>query len=572
MNLLTGKTKIIGIAIFFCLSSFSYAENISPILNQIVNTFDPGQTEKNLPVNRISTLPTVAPNIKKEVPSTEPIPQAEKIHFKLTKVIFSGNKIFIDVELNAIFSSSLHKEISLAKLQSLVDEISAKYRNAGYVLTQAYLPPQKIKQGVVHINIVEGYISRATIQGNPGLSRTILEKYGNKVLQSKPLNISVLEYEILLANDLPGETVRAVITPSKNIPDSSDLTLFATHQWTNGYVIYNNYGTRFLGPLQTSVGGQINSLLFPGDSNALHFSATSKTEQLQFAEFVHTQVIGSNGLNSTVGVNYIQTKPGFLLTDFDIIGRSSSLYGNLTYPLIRTRTHNLFLKGLGNYQNVNATILSSPFYQDRFRTLGLGLEFDGLDSWHGSNTLELTTTHGFGIMGAQKHFYQSRPDGTPIFTQINFNGSRLQSITDRLFVYLGSQGQYSFNPLLATQQFSYGGPYFGRGYDSAEFVGDRGLAGKIEVRFQTIPGWRFLQAIQYYVFYDAGVIWNIDNINLPGKQSATSTGVGARFNFMSHLDGEMFIAKPLTTPNATLVALGENGKGARGYFQIILHE
>jgi hypothetical protein len=68
------------------------------------------------------------------------------------------------------------------------------------------------------------------------------------------------------------------------------------------------------------------------------------------------------------------------------------------------------------------------------------------------------------------------------------------------------------------------------------------------------------------------VIWNIDKVNLPGKQSATSTGVGARFNFMPHLDGEMFIAKPLTTPDATLLALGENGKAARGYFQIILYE
>jgi hemolysin activation/secretion protein len=558
--------------ICFGLCTITQTANASTILPQIINAFNPEQIQKNLPVKNFPTLPVFTPNIKKNIPPIVPVKQGNKLHFKLKKVIFSGNKVFSTTELNQIFVKFINKSISVNTFESLVDEITAKYRNAGYILSQAILPPQIVKKGVVQINILEGFISDVKYERNPGLAASLLKKYGDKVSQSRPFQISVLEREMLLANDIPGETVKAVITPSQKIAGGADLSLIADHQWTNGYVIYNNYGTRYLGPQQTSFGGKINSLLFPGDSNALHFAVTSQTKQLQFSEFVHTQPIGSNGLNFTLGINYTQTLPGFVLSDFDIVGRSFSLYSNLTYPAIRTRTKNLYLKGLVNYQNVNATILNSPFYQDRSRSIGVGIDFDVYDHWQGANTLELASMHGFGIMGAQKHFYQSRPDGNPIFSKLTFNASRLQFLSQRFSIYLGLQGQYAFNSLLANEQFSYGGPYYGRGYDSAEFVADKGFAGKVEFRMQTNLGLKFLQGVQYYIFYDAGVLWNLDNINLPGKQSATSAGVGARLNFMRYLDGETFIAKPLTTKDTTLLALHQNANLARVYFQISLHE
>jgi hemolysin activation/secretion protein len=554
------------------LCTMTQAANISTLIPEVINAFNPSQIQKNLPLKNFSTQPGVAPNIKDKIPPTEPIKEGDKLKFTLRKIIFSGNKVFSTNELNQIFSKSINKPISVSTFQSLADEITAKYRNAGYILSQAIIPPQVIKKGVVRINILEGFISHVTLEGNPGLAGTLLKQYSDKVSQSKPFQISVLEREMLLANDIPGESVKAVITPSKQISGGADLSLIADHQWTNGYVIYNNYGTRYLGPLQTSLGGKINSLLFPGDSNALHFAVTSQTNQLQFSEFVHTQPIGDNGLNLVLGTNYTQTRPGFVLSDIDIVGRAFSIFSNLTYPVIRTRIKNLYLKALANYQNVDSTILSSPFYQDRSRSLGVGMEFDAYDHWQGANTLELDAIHGFDIMGAQKHFYQSRFDGNPVFSKLTLNASRLQLLSQRFSIYLGLQGQYAFNPLLANEQFSYGGPNFGRGYDSAEFVADRGLAGKIEFRIQTNPGLKFLTGVQYYVFYDAGVLWNIDNVNLPGKQSATSIGIGARLNFMRYLDGEAFIAKPLTTRDTTLITLQQNGNLARVYFQISLHE
>jgi hemolysin activation/secretion protein len=227
------------------------------------------------------------------------------------------------------------------------------------------------------------------------------------------------------------------------------------------------------------------------------------------------------------------------------------------------------LYGLANYQNVSATILGGPFYQDRIRSLTLGANYNVSDRLQGYNTLGFDFAQGFNIWGANQHYYQSRPEGHSDFSLMNLTASRIQPLSQHFSIYAAMQGQYSFNPLLATEQFGFGGPSFGRGYDPYAISGDRGLAGKVELRIQTEPNLRFLRAVQLYTFYDAGIIWNIDNINLPGKQDATSVGLGARMSFIKNLEGELFIGKPLTFPVFTLVSMHQNGKQARVFFQLI---
>lgn len=560
-----GKAVLVLFAFF---TSWQIAHAITPV-EQAIGIVNPGQVQNNLERTSIPAPRKLAPSIKEAPPPSAPIPEGEKIHLKLSKVVFQGNTIYETGELQKIFKPFINKTISLANLQQLVDQVTKKYRDTGYILSQAILPPQKIKNGVVKIVIIEGFISRILIQGNPGLARIYLEKYGQAILESKPLQMSVLERQMLLANDLPGLNVKAVITPSRNIPGAADLTLFASRKLVSAYLVYDNYGSRYLGPQETSFGVTGNSLFTAGDSNALHFSTTARTREVQFSEFIHTQPLGSKGLTWLLGTNYTQTRPEFTLTSSDIVGRSYSAFTNLTYPYLRSRTQNLSFIGAANYQNVTSTILGGPFYQDRIRSLSLSGAYDKTDHWQGYNTLSLSLERGFEVFGADMHFYQSRPKGRAAFTRSDLSASRLQTLTQRLSLYLGMQGQYAFNPLLVSEQFAFGGAYYGRGYDPSEIVGDRGLAGKVEFRIQTLPDFKWLQSVQYYAFYDAGKIWNLDSINLPGEQSAVSTGVGARLILVPQVQAEFFIAKPLTRKVSTLVQMHANPNQARGFFQLI---
>ena len=545
--------------------------SISDVRNAIPSSVNAGVIGNILQGSVVPKFSRKPSAIQQQAPPPKPAEAAEaKILFKLMNVTFQGNTVFSSQELRQIFQPFINQTISLLKLRDLVGDVTKKYRDAGYILSRALLPPQTIKGGSVKIQIVEGFINQVTVKGDPGIARSLIQSYGNDIAKMKPLQFRQLERDMLLINDLPGITTKAVITPSKNVPGAADLALLVDRRKVSAYASYDNYGTRYLGPQEFGAGANFNSLMFPGDSLGLRLVTVAQTNQMQFYEIDEMVPIGANGTKLSLGGNYSQTKPGFNLDDLEVIGRSQALYADLSHPVIRSRSKDILLHAGLNYQNVSSTILGVPFYADRIRSLIIGGKWDGIDSWRGYNNFGLDTEHGFQILAANyKPLNQSRPKGLPNFTKISANISRLQGLGTRFSLLGAVKGQYSFNPLLAVEQFAYGGPDFGRGYDPAEIIGDDGLAGKLELRMDTAPGYRLLQLVQYYVFYDGGVVWNRDSINLLGRQDAFSAGFGARFTFMSNLTGNFFLAKPLTMPVATTEQMGQNGNRFRAFFQIV---
>jgi hemolysin activation/secretion protein len=151
-----------------------------------------------------------------------------------------------------------------------------------------------------------------------------------------------------------------------------------------------------------------------------------------------------------------------------------------------------------------------------------------------------------------------------------FSASRLQSLFWRLSLLGYVTGQYSFNPLLASEQFAYGGSQLGRGYDPAAIIGDHGVGGTLELRLDTPLTGRLLQSVQPYIFYDGGRTWNIKTvIGVPTRQSATSAGIGIRFAINTVISGNLMLAQPLTTKIATEEIINGNSKAPRGFFSFV---
>lgn len=538
-------------------------------VSSITTAVDPGLIQKRLsnfpPTRMQSNAPIKAPSEEQNKPQTA----AEKIHFKLTSVTIKGNTVFSDQELQAIFKPSLNKVISVADLQNLVNQITVKYRSAGYILSRAFLPAQVIKDGRVQVQVVEGYIDRVDIKGNPGWVERVLNTYGKNIIDSRPLQVKVLERSVLLMNDLPGVSTKAVINPSPTVPAAADLTLVTDQQRVSGYVSYDNYGTRYLGPQEVGAGITLNSATFPGSSDSLHYMTVPRSSELEFIELIHTQPVGENGGKFTLGGNYTNTEPQFVLAPFDIVGRSQVIYADYSYPWIRSRDENFIVHATANYNNVSSTILGGPFYNDLIRSLIFGGDFNAIDRWRGINDAKVDFEKGFDILGAKQHLLQSRPEGVPDFFKTTVNLSRLQLLPWNLSLLAAMQGQYAFEPLLATEQYAFGGPTYGRGYDPSEIVGDDGLAGKLELRKDVIYEKPWLNAVQYYIFYDAGIVWNRDGVDLLPKQSATSIGAGMRITIVKNLTANVFYAKPLTHSINTQVLMGKDPLVPRIFFQLV---
>src|SRR5205085_6750574 len=93
--------------------------------------------------------------------------EAKKIKFKLNDIVLSGNTVYSGKELRLLYQNKLNKTLSVPELFEIIQAITNYYRNNGYILSRAILPPQHVKGGIVHVRIIEGYISGVEISGDP---------------------------------------------------------------------------------------------------------------------------------------------------------------------------------------------------------------------------------------------------------------------------------------------------------------------------------------------------------------------------------------------------------------------
>jgi hemolysin activation/secretion protein len=507
-------------------------------------------------------------------------PAAEKIKFKLTKIILQDNRVYSDAQLETLYAKKLNTLITVAELQGIVQDITNYYRNNGYILTRAVLPPQHVANGVVYIKVIEGYVDNVKVIGNPKGSKPLVASYGEHITHQRPTELKVMEHYLLLANEIPGVQVKAVLEPSKTQVGSSDLLLVTNSTTYSGYGSYDNYGTRFIGPTEVSGGGEFDSIFIPGDSTSFNFARTTRGQQLNFFQVTYNMPVGHNGARLLWTANRALTQPGLNLAILKIMGEADTASVQLLYPLIRSRTQNLTYDASGNYTDSYVTISqpSVALYTDHLRTIRSGLNYNLADSMEGNNSAALHFEVGIPGLGGttvgagnQVPAITSRFGASNHFFKIDTQLSRLQQFgASRYSAFFQLQGQYAMEPLLATEQFGFGGVQqgLGRGYDPAEIIGDRGFAYSAELRMNIIPGRYLLQAAQLYLFYDGGAIWNLKNIaDQDTKQSATSTGVGSRFYFTKNVTGNFLIAQPLTKQVAALQQIG-NGRSPRVFFSV----
>lgn len=501
-------------------------------------------------------------------------PEAEKITFKLNGIILEGNRVYSDAQLRPLYQDKLQKTISVAELFNIVQSITNYYRNNGYILSRAILPPQHVKNGIVKVQIIEGYLGKIDVSGHPHGAKCLVEAYGKKIKACPPLKLDRMEHYLLLANEIPATEVKAVLSPSKTKTGAADLTLVAENKPVTGYAAYDNYGTRYIGPQQMTGNLGINSIFASGDSSQVTFTKTPKGGELTYYDINYNLPIGSNGVREIFGFTRAQTHPLFVLQPSQIDGLNTNFYTTVFYPVIRSRTQSLTFRTGFNYLDSYVTSSDQKLYTDHLRNLDFGGTYNFADRFYGANLISADLKQGLPIWGYTNQdniatAETSRPGGRGDFTKIMAQISRLQAVKGPVSLFGIISGQWAFNPLLASEQFTFGGPQLGRGYDVAEIIGDRGLAGSLEARYDLAIEKFYLQSFQFYIFYDAGEIWNIKDIEgTPKKESGTSTGIGTRFFFTNYISGNLMWTQTLTKEVAAEELIGD-GRRPRVFFSVV---
>lgn len=517
------------------------------------------------PQRVINEAPTSAPNISEE---------AKKIKFELKDVILKGNHVFTTEQLSVLYKNKVGTSITVNELFEIVQNVTNFYRNNGYIISRAILPPQHVKNGTVIIQVIEGYIDQIHVTGQPGGAKCLIEGFGYHIRQCPPLKLTNLEHYMLLVNEVPNVQVRAVLAPSKSAPGAADLNLESYQKKWSGYYSYDNYGTRYIGPQQMTGNVVLYSTINSGDSVGFTYTKTMKGGQLTFTDFNYNAPFSDFGSRWAMGLTRVRTHPLFVLQPTQTDGFSNNIYTSFTYPYIRDRTQALNLIAAFNYLDSQSNIFpnASTLYKDHLRNLDLGMTYNFADRYYGSNLIALNFRKGLPIWGynsdTSSSANTSRPGGYAAYQKFAAQVSRLQAIKGPVSLLAVAKGQWAFVPLLSSEQFTFGGNPMGRGYDPAELIGDRGAAGSLELRYDFFSN-RIIRSLQFYAFYDFGCTWNIlVNDSSPAKVSATSAGAGVRFTLNQYVSGNLMWAQPLTKEVQAEELIG-NGWLPRTFFSVV---
>lgn len=492
----------------------------------------------------------------------EQAPQgAADVTLRLSGIELSGNHALPLSRFTPLWAGLIGKDIPLSTVFDVAARISAIYRQEGYVLSQAFVPRQQISQadGRVRLQVAEGYISRISLAaGLPGRDR--IEAMLHPVLDERPLTLATLERHLLLLNDLPGVKAQASLRRASE-ENAAEMVLTVTRDLTAYSLSAHNRTTAAVGPMRLEASAERRALLGDFDRHVLRWVG-SGNHRLDLLAYSGDAPMGFDGAQLLWSASAARSRPKSG-ERFQLDTRSENLSIGASHPLLRSRAANLGVQAhLAGYNGSSDIADGLLVATERLRTLRLGLSADLADRLGGLNLLDLEYARGLSTLGASKKDDPALTTGRdPQFNKLTAYIARLQSLGGELNVLLAASVQTSRDLLPSSEQFSLGGDVFLRAYDASELLGDTGMAGKVELRYNLRLG---TQAGTVYAYYDEGRVRLRSFDGTQTREGASAIGLGLRITAPGGWRGFVEVAKPrnkVTARNGDEKARGFAGLG-----------
>lgn len=454
--------------------------------------------------------------------------------FVLQSVEFVGASGVPESELQAAVADRIGQTVGMQDLEQLATKAAAVYRAHGYALVQVFVPVQEVVDGRVRLNVVEGSLGDVNIAIAP--DAPIQEQRVARTLAiltpGKPLNNRDYERAMLLLSDLPGIKPQSAISVGA-ASGASDLTVqVGARDRVNYGLELDNFGTRDSGRLRLTGSLRWASPFKRGDNLDLRVMA-AEGMHTAFGRISYEAPVGYAGLRLGGGLARVQYELGGPFAALEPTGVGNVADLSFSYPLIRQRGINLFLRG-----GLDDKRLTDRFeavgYQTRKRIHGatLGMSLERRDRWAGGGytSLNLQAYHGtLDLRDAMGELFDRPPFGYDTegsFSKFSLQFARLQYLAPKLSLFVGGGLQRASKNLDTYEKLSLGGPKAVRAYATGEVLVDDGWLTTLEVRFALRP------EMTLFAFYDAaGGDQFHDPRPFDGDLSRSLRGHGLGFNW-----------------------------------------
>lgn len=505
----------------------------------------PNAGSLNQQIGREQTHPAFAkaiPEIRIEQGTTLATAASDTQKIMVRGLRVTGAQVYTEATLVEVTGFSESRELALNELRGMASKIARYYHQHGYLLTQAYLAAQDIKDGIVTITVLEGRYDKITLRNSSNLSDDVAHGLLSDLNSRDAVSIAPLETSLLLLSDLPGVNVKSTLVPGASV-GASDLIVDVTPgRRVTGSVNLDNAGNRYTGTNRAGATININDPTGHGDVATLQ--ALSSGSGLNYARASYQAQIG----RAKAGVAYASMRYR-LEQEFESLqangtAQIASVFGSV--PLIRSRSNNLYAVVNFDAKTFQDNVDSTSTRTDKkARTAMASLTGDHRDGFGGGglSTYALTWTSGeIDINSAAALANDAATvQSNGHFDKLGFNAMRLQSVTETISLYAAVNGQLASKNLDTSEKMELGGANGVRAYPEGEAYADQGYVLNLEAR-ALLPRLSERQwgQMQLVGFIDTGTVTLNKNPWASGQNRRTLSGVGVGLNWA---DNDNFVVK-----------------------------
>ncbi len=456
-------------------------------------------------------------------------------------------------EVKAITSQIEGRNVTIAEIQQVVNEINRLYATRGFVTARAYLPEQTITGGNIRIGLIESKVGNVTVNGNKWTrTKYITDRVGQD--QNQVFDIVELEKDVVSFNRYnEGVSLKANLRAGST-PGTTDIDINAEEKFPFHLVgVMDNAGRYTTGRIRGGAMLYADSLFRNRDKMSLgsYFSGGATSPFFDYN-------VPVNKNDGRVGFLYTSTfakvKYGnYAPLDIRSQGYQYSLY--YSQPLIRKPDFELKSYAALNYKRAKITADSG------FNLVDQAL-YKNDEVTSAEVALNVRKDTRYGIWYLNQTAYYAFPLFDSVSNYFKYSGSmtRLHDFSHGIVAQV--RGNYQVIPqnkyIPYLDQIQSGGLFTVRGYNEGIMIGKNGYFLSGELIFPILPSsikkpgstderLPFLgRVVKGAIFADhAGIFPRREEDYYRGSYFLASIGMGLRVQLPGSLTGRVYWGFPL---------------------------
>ncbi len=437
--------------------------------------------------------------------------------------------------------------VTLGQIEAVANQITHFYRERGFILAKAFIPKQRVRDGVVSLTLLLGVLGDVSVKNNDMYDAESLHSVFDGLL-TQPVTNKMVEESLFIINAFPGINVEGYFEPGYQVGDTRLNINVRNEARYSANLRADNHGTDESGLYRFYADLQINNMLGIADFTKISLLQAASPNNTTYWQLAFESNFFSPRFRSGVEVSRNQfIVDQSLSSGLELSGTVDVLavYGRYIQKRGRTENSGYELR----YETIKSNVKTGAFSDDNNELRHVSIKYN-LDHLNDVNKRlhegSIEYTRGkfeSGITAGQNEDYNILSAN---YTLLTFLRVPFTDSTSRLI--FRSNLQYSGINLSAIARFSLAGPTRVRGFSPSFFTADDALylgtdwvfsspdlfdvqIGSVNVKALTRP----------FVFFDYGYgkQYTIGPTDKDPTGQLADVGVGLQFSHSHNFSGNL---------------------------------